>query len=384
LVDTLPMTTSFIYSDKFQQYDYGGTHPLKMLRLLLTYELLKGYGVFDREGVSLVEALPCNAEEAETVHSPYYLKALKGIDEGVMPPEPRAYGLGYGDNPVFKGVYAGSMLSTGASLQAARLVDEMAAGSAFNIAGGLHHAMPKHASGFCYINDPAVAIKDLLKKGRKVAYIDIDAHHGDGVQSVFYDTDQVLTISLHESGDYLFPGSGFPEDTGIGKGRGYSVNFPLLPGTGDEVFTWAFFETVPPLIDAFRPDIIVTQLGCDTFETDPLTHLRLTTHGFTKMVEGFAAMKLPWAALGGGGYNVTNVARAWALAFAVMAGIELPDALPDIYKALLKKHNLSGELLRDPSSTRETAGELKKEKKAAEDILTRLKKEIFPVHGIRV
>jgi len=376
------MPATLIYSEEFQRYDYGGTHPLKMLRLKLTYELLKAYGVFGHPGVELVEAAPCTKDEAGRVHKSTYLDALEGIDNGKPPIAPEAYGLGYGDNPVFAGVYAGSLLATGGSLRAARLVYDGKTPVAFNIAGGLHHAMPGKASGFCYINDPAVAIRELIDKGSKVAYIDIDAHHGDGVQSIFYGTDRVLTISLHESGQYLFPGSGFPEDTGMGKGRGYSVNLPLLPGTGDEVFTWAFFETVPLLVGAFKPDVIVTQLGCDTFEPDPLTHLRLTTHGFTKMVEGFAAMKLPWVALGGGGYDVATVARAWTLAFAVMAGIELPNELPESYKKLLRENRLSGDLLRDTESTRESVDELKRERKYAEEMLQRIKGNIFPLLGI--
>jgi len=374
---------SFIYSDKFQDYDYGGGHPLRMIRLKLTHELLKAYGVFDNKGVSLTESEPCTRDEAEAVHGPEYLDILKSIDDGGLPISPARYGLGYGDNPAFKGVYAGSMLSTGASVQAARLVHEGKAASAFNIAGGLHHAMPDRASGFCYINDPAVAIHYLVKQGLKVAYIDIDAHHGDGVQYMFYGTDQVLTISLHESGHYLFPGTGFPSDMGEEKGRGYSVNLPLLPGTGDEVFTWAFSELVPPLIDVFKPDVIVTQLGCDTFESDPLTHLRLTTHGFCKMVEGFKRLGRPWVALGGGGYDVTNVARAWSLAFSVMAGIELPDALPESYKAFLKANKVNGgDVLRD-GPTVETKEELKRERQFAEEAMLEIRRLIFPVHGIK-
>ncbi|MGA2192209.1 MAG: acetoin utilization protein AcuC, partial [Nitrospirota bacterium] len=260
--------TAFVYSELFQEYDYGGGHPLKMLRLKLTHRLLKSCGIFEKENVKFVEAVPCTRKEAESVHDHIYLDVLKCIDEGCYFGKDHVrWGLGYGDNPMFAGVYAGSMLGAGASLQAARLVHEGKVKSAFSIAGGLHHAMPARASGFCYINDPAVAIKYLIDKGLKVAYIDIDAHHGDGVQHIFYETDRVLTISLHENGHYLFPGTGFPEHIGMGKGRGYSVNLPFLPGTGDEVFTWGFFEVVLPLLASYRPDIIVTQLGCDTMDT---------------------------------------------------------------------------------------------------------------------
>jgi len=224
----------------------------------------------------------------------------------------------------------------------------------------------------------------MLDGGLRVAYVDIDAHHGDGVQYIFQKTRQVLTISLHESGQFLFPGTGFPGDMGADGAEGYAVNVPLLPGTGDEVFSWAFFEVVPPLIEAFRPDVIVAQLGCDTFMTDPLTHLRLTTHGFTKMVKAIAGFGYSWIGMGGGGYDVTNVARAWSLAYAIMAGIDLPDNLPESYVSLLNEKGLqSCPTIHDPSSTPETEEELRAERKYAEEIVRKLKKELFPIHGIK-
>jgi len=372
----------FVYTDRLQDYDYGASHPLKMVRLRLTCELLKAYGVFGSEKARLVEAESCTRAEAESVHTPDYLDVLKAIDEDAVPNNAFRYGLGPGDNPIFRGVYAGSMLSTGASVQAARFVLEGRHG-AFNISGGLHHAMPGRASGFCYINDPAVAINALLDAGQRVAYIDIDAHHGDGVQYVFYGTDRVLTISLHESGHYLFPGTGDPVDSGEGKGRGYSVNVPLLPGTGDEVFTHAFDEVVPPLVAAYKPDVIVAQLGCDTFESDPLTHLRLTTHGFTKMVRAINGFGIPWVGLGGGGYSVPNVARAWSLAYSIMAGIELTDTLPQAYLDIFKEGKLPyTRTLNDPEPTREKKTELQMERKFAEEVISVLRREVFPVHGI--
>jgi acetoin utilization protein AcuC len=376
------MTASFIYTEKMQEFDYGGDHPLKMVRLKLTHELLKAYGVFSNEGVEFVETMPATRKEVESVHNSEFIDVLKGIDDDILPEDSSRYGLGYGDNPAFKGVFSGSMLSTGASLQAAKLVHSGNAKSAFNIAGGLHHAMPGRASGFCYINDPAVAIQYLIDKSMKVAYIDIDAHHGDGVQKIFYETDRVLTISLHEDGHYLFPGTGSPEESGIGKGLGFSVNLPLLPGTGDDVFTWGFFELVPPLIAAFRPDIIVTQLGCDSFATDPLAHLNVTTNGFTKMVEWFKKSGIPWVGMGGGGYDVANVARAWSLAFSIMAGVKLPDELPASYVSLIKENGLSGKFLRDEPLHLD-AKELKAQRSGAEEMLSILRKNIFPIHGIK-
>lgn len=373
--------SAFIYTDKLQSYDYGGGHPLKMIRLRLTHELLKSFDVFRESSVEYVEAEDCTRHEAESAHNPVYLDTLKMIDEGMIPQSLDKYGLGHGDNPAFRGVYAGSMLSTGASVQAARIVHSEKARVAFNISGGLHHAMPSRASGFCYINDPAVAIKYLVSQGLKVAYIDIDAHHGDGVQHIFYEDDQVMTVSLHEDPHYLFPGTGLAEDIGRGRGRGYSVNLPFLPGTGDEVFTWGFFELIPELMDRFRPDVIVAQLGCDTFSIDPLAHLELTTNGFTKMVQGFMNLDKPLVALGGGGYDVGNVARAWSLAFGVMAGIELPNELTEDYRELMREQRLSIDTLLRDEPFIERPEDIKRQRKHADEMMLVLRHEVFSALG---
>jgi acetoin utilization protein AcuC len=216
-------------------------------------------------------------------------------------------------------------------LLAARLVLEREVDVAFSFAGGLHHAMSNYASGFCVFNDPAIAIQWLVNQGQRVVYVDIDAHHGDGVQAAFDESDRVMTISLHESGRFLFPGTGFPEEIGQRAGRGFTVNLPFVPYTGDEVYWWAFHEIVPPLIARFDPDILVTQLGTDTHFLDPLTHFQLTTAGYTALVQAFRDIDLPWLATGGGGYHVSTVARAWTLAYAIMSDQRLPDEIPDSY-----------------------------------------------------
>ena len=201
------MKAAFIYTPDFAIYDYGAGHPMKTIRLKLCFDLLDSYHIFEEKDVQLLKPLPATKEEVTLFHNEDYINALELEDASLF----HRFGLGFGDNPKFKGVYEWSMLSAGASIQAARIVTSGEASVAFNIAGGLHHAMPGKASGFCYINDPAVAIHDLLRQGKRVAYIDIDAHHGDGVQFGFYNTDKVLTISLHESGEFLFPGTGFVE-----------------------------------------------------------------------------------------------------------------------------------------------------------------------------
>lgn len=372
---------AFIYSEKFDKYSYGETHPLKMIRLKLTYELIKAYELLKSPNIFHVESELAKEEEILSFHTKEYIEALKGIDSDEYPKNPSQFGLGWGDNPIVKGIYEGSLLSSGGSVQAARLIMDGKAKIAFNIAGGLHHAMPDRASGFCYINDPVLAIKELLKKYNKIAYIDIDAHHGDGVQYAFYDTDRVLTISLHETGTFLFPGTGFSEEIGKGKGRGFSVNLPFYPGTDDETFVRGFNEIVPVLIDGYKPDAIVAQLGVDTMSTDPLTHLELTTNGFCEMVKKIRDFNLPLAALGGGGYNVTNVARCWTLALGIFAGMELQDSIPKDAITILRKNSFDGKNLRDPIYKKNNEIDIAIKKMAADGI-DYIKKNIFPLHNI--
>jgi acetoin utilization protein AcuC len=253
---------------------------------------------------------------------------------------------------------AGALVA-GASLVAA---DEVLSGRsehAFNPAGGLHHAMPSRASGFCVYDDPAIAIRWLLAQGvERIAYVDVDVHHGDGPQAIFYEEPRVLTISIHESGRYLFPGTGFEDETGAGEAEGTKVNLPLQPMTDDRAWLEAFRENVPRLVRDWRPDVLVTQLGCDTHRTDPLAHLDLTTTAYreaAKMLHDLAheAAGGRWLATGGGGYQWARVVpRAWTIYFAEMAGVELPDDLPQEW--VRKAEGLAGgsvpSSLADPAS----------------------------------
>ena len=342
-----PMKTAFLYSGEFAAFDYGAGHPLKPFRLKLTYELIRACGLLSPNDPRLVRPVPSRSEELLFYHTRGYLDMLKAANGGNWIEGAGEYGLGPGDNPIFKGMYDWSRLVAGASLLAADLADSGEAVIAFNMAGGLHHALASRASGFCYVNDAVIAIKRLTGRGRRVAYIDIDAHHGDGVQEAFYDTDRVLTISIHESGRTLFPGTGFERETGTGSGRGCSVNLPLPPGSDDEIFLHAVTSVVPPLIEDFKPDIIVSQLGVDTFRTDPLAHLNVTTNGFCHAVKLIKSMASKWVALGGGGYDVTNVARAWALAWAIMNDDEAPDEIPGAFLDLYADAGFPGTRLRD-------------------------------------
>jgi acetoin utilization protein AcuC len=221
-------------------------------------------------------------------------------------------------------------------------------GRAFAFAGGLHHAMPDRASGFCYLNDAVLAIRALRARGLRVLYVDIDAHHGDGVQAAFYDQADVLTLSIHERGDRLFPGTGAVEELGVGAGRGYSVNLPLHPYTDDAIYLEAFDAVVPRVAAAFRPDVVVAQLGIDSHRTDPLTHLALTVDGFAEAVRRILAIAPRLVALGGGGYDLANVARAWTVAWALMNGVTLAARLPEAFVTRAAAHLAGRRELWDP------------------------------------
>ncbi len=371
------MRTAFIYTDRYADYDYGLAHPLKILRLKLTYELIRAYGLLSLPSMRLVETREATEEELSLFHSQDYLDVLKRGSQGSPVGDSFMYGLGPGDNPIFEGLWEWSLLAAGASIQGAQLVVEKEADIAFNIAGGLHHALGARASGFCYVNDPVIVILRLLNRGKRVVYIDIDAHHGDGVQRAFYGTNRVMTISLHESGSFLFPGSGFEHEMGEGEGMGFSINVPLHPFTDDETYLWAFEEVVLPLIGEFKPEVMVTQLGVDTFYSDPLAHLCLTTNGYTKVIEKLKDISIPWVALGGGGYEVANVAKAWTLAWAIMNDVDLNDDLPQTFKGIGRRLGFRGNTLRDsPLSIPE--GKRQEARLEAERVVRYLKKALFP------
>jgi acetoin utilization protein AcuC len=222
-----------------------------------------------------------------------------------------------------------------------------------------------------------IGITRLLRRGKRVAYIDIDAHHADGVQKAFYDTNQVLTISLHESGYTLFPGTGFEQEIGEGKGEGYTVNLPFPSYTGDEIYLWSFEEVVPELVQAFKPDVVVTQLGVDTFYDDPLTNLHVTILGYEKVLKRIKELAPRWVALGGGGYDISNVARAWTLAWAVMNGIELRDELPESFQEEAARMGIEGRELRGRPKTH-LDSQNKDNKAEMERVVRYIKEMVFP------
>ena len=327
-------------------YDHGPQHPLKPERFLLTLDLIDAFGITSLDNVSTLGCRSASEEELQLVHTPDYIHATKRAGAGDHGDWAR-FGYGPGDNPIFPRMHEAAALVAGASLVAAEEVLSGRAEHAFNPAGGLHHAMPSRASGFCVYDDPAVAITWLLSRGvERIAYVDVDVHHGDGPQAIFYAEPRVLTISIHESGRYLFPGTGFEDETGSGDAEGTKINLPLAPDTDDDGWLAVFRETVPKRVRDFSPDVLVTQLGCDTHRSDPLAHLQLTTRAYreaAKLLHGLAheAAGGRWIATGGGGYQWARVVpRAWTIYFAEMAEASLPDDLPQEWIA--RARDLSG------------------------------------------
>jgi acetoin utilization protein AcuC len=332
------MKTALVHSDAWSGFDYGPTHPLRMERLALTFALMEAVGLTALPETRVLAPAAAPEPVLRRFHTAEYLAVLRAASAGDPVPTAYRYGLGPGDNPIWPGMYEASALACGGSIRAAELVASREVERAFAFAGGLHHALPDRASGFCYLNDAVLAILALRDRGLRVCYIDIDAHHGDGVQAAFYDRADVLTISLHERGDRLFPGTGFAEEIGEGAGRGYAVNLPLEPYTDDAVYLEAFEAVVPPIVQAFRPDVVVAQLGIDSHRTDPLTHLALSVQGFAEIVRRIVALSPRLCALGGGGYDLANVARAWTLAWGLMNQAAVPDELPPGFLALAAAH----------------------------------------------
>ncbi|MEU7689842.1 acetoin utilization protein AcuC [Microbispora hainanensis] len=376
-----------VWDDALVSYDFGPGHPLAPVRVELTMALARDLGVLD--GTETTGCVPATEDEIALVHNRDYIEAVKNVSKDGRPD--LRYGIGTEDNPAFVGVHEASALVTGATLAAARLVWTGEAEHAVNIAGGLHHAMPGAASGFCVYNDPAVAIAWLLSQGAtRIAYVDVDVHHGDGVQAAFYDDPRVLTISLHESPRTLFPGTGFPQETGA---AGTAVNVALPAGCGDAGWLRAFHAVVPPLLHAFAPQILVTQQGCDSHALDPLAHLMLSVDG---QRTAYAALHRlahetaggRWIAVGGGGYELVQVVpRAWTHLMAEALGrpVEPSTATPETWRTYVRER--TGELApltmtdgrhpqwRDISEGYDPAD-------AIDRAVIATRKAVFPFHGL--
>lgn len=387
-------SVTVVWDDEFLSYDWGVEHPMNPVRLALTLSLARHLGVLDRPNVTTVAPRPAGADLLALVHDPAYLDVVRSA-----PSRPRGVGHGFGstDNPVFPNMYEVSALITGGSVLAAEQVWSGASQHAVNIAGGMHHAMRARASGFCVFNDPAVAVARLLQLGaERVAYVDIDVHHGDGVQAAFYGDPRVLTVSVHQSPLTLFPGTGYPDEVGRGDAVGESVNLALPAGTDDEGWHRAFQAVVPSVLRAFRPQVLVTQAGCDTHHEDPLAELGLTVDGQRssygllhdlahELCEG------RWVAVGGGGYGLVRcVPRAWTHLLAEAAGerIEPGTAVPEGWLEEVRSLGLPARPPRTMTELEPPVGGIAwRPWQPGEDgplarAVTATRRAVFPLHGL--
>lgn len=325
---------TIVYDQSLAAYDFGATHPLSPIRVQLAYRLAEEFGLLAHERARVVrDAPPATMEMLLRVHTPEFIDAVRQAGEGARP-DPR-FGLGTEDVPAFPGMHAAAAHVAGATTTAARAVLHGDSLHAVNLAGGLHHAHAGAASGFCVYNDIAVAIAELLESGvERIAYVDVDVHHGDGVQSIFYDDPRVLTVSIHQSGKSLFPGTGFPHENGGVGAEGTAVNVALPAGTGDDAWLRAFHAVVPEVLEAFEPQILFTQHGCDSHALDPLASMNLSIDGQARSYAALHRMahrycEGRWIAVGGGGYEwVDVVPRAWTHLIAIALGAPIHGETP--------------------------------------------------------
>ena len=311
---------AFLYSPEIEGLSYPPDCPFKTQRASLTRQRLKSFGLLGGDWCVEVASRMASLAELKKFHTARYLKELQRVAGGDLTVEGFHMGLGGLDTPVFKDMFACGAWACGAGLVAANLLLEGRADIAFNLLGGFHHAMAERAAGFCYLNDVALACMKLADAGRRVLYLDVDAHHGDGVQAAFYQRKDVMTVSMHETGRTLFPWGGFENEIGEGPGRGYNVNVPLPPETFDEAFLMAFNSIAVPVLEFFQPEVIVLELGLDALAGDPLTHLRLTNNAVVEVLERLLRFNHPMLVAGGGGYHVENTVRGWALAWRTCCG----------------------------------------------------------------
>jgi acetoin utilization protein AcuC len=382
--------TVVVWDEALLAYNMGD-HPLDPVRVELTIALAREFGILDRAGVRLLAPPPADDEALGRVHRPDYLDAVRAARDD---PFFSGYGLGTSDNPIFQGMHGSSALVAGATLAAAEAVWRGEARRAVSVAGGLHHAMPARASGFCVYNDPAVAIARLLDLGaERIGYVDVDVHHGDGVQEIFYGDPRVLTVSLHETPLALFPGSGFPDETGGPGAAGSAVNVALPPGTADAGWLRAFHAVVPSVLRAFRPQILLTQCGADGHRADPLADLRLSVDG--QRASYLALRKLAdelcegrWVATGGGGYALVEVVpRAWTHLLAVATGEPVdPAALtPPRWRKLAHARCPGREVplrMTDDADPSYEPWQPTGEPDAVDRAITATRKAVFPLHGL--
>lgn len=342
---------AYVHDPRLSRYELGPDHPFRPERQAVVTDLLRSSGLLPDD--ELIGLDPFDADELTRVHAPDYVRAVRTADDAGRL-ELLRFGLGTLDTPVFPDMHEAVARVVASTVTAVEAVASGRARRAASFAGGLHHAMPDRAAGFCVYNDLAVAIRRAVDRhGVRVAYLDVDAHHGDGVQAAFYEDPDVLTLSLHETGRTLFPGTGFTHELGRGRGLGTSLNVPLEPYTEDEGFLRALDVVAPRALEAFRPDLLVLQAGADMHRDDPLAHLSLSLQGLVagyrravELADAHAGGRL--VVTGGGGYRPFETPpRAWAHLWAAMTGRELPARLPETWRERWAQAAAPAELPRD-------------------------------------
>jgi acetoin utilization protein AcuC len=339
------LPTTVVWDSAMTAYNFGPSHPMAPQRLELTARLAQTLGLFDHKHVAVEPPRVATDVELCSVHSPAYVEAVRKVsDDPLTPDEER--GLGTEDDPAFAGMHEASARLAGGSLVAADAILSGAAVRAVNFSGGMHHAARERASGFCIYNDVAMAIQRLLDAGvQRVVSIDVDAHHGDGTQGLFWDDPRVMTISMHESGLTMFPGTGFANETGGPNAPGTAVNVAVPAFTGDAAWLRAFYAVVPQIVGAFQPEVIVSQHGCDSHRLDPLTHLNLSVDAQREAASAIGSLAAQycdnrWIATGGGGYEVVNVVpRAWThlIGMVTQRPVPLARPVPESWRTYVKE-----------------------------------------------
>lgn len=337
-------------------------------------------GLLDGKSSREVPPIAASRTELENFHTPKYLNAIQAAESGDLSAAAFAMGIGTPDCPVFKGMYEYASLACGASLTGARMILSQETRVAFNPSGGFHHAGPEKASGFCYLNDVVLAARHLAEESRRILILDLDVHHGDGIQNAFYQRNDIMTISLHQCGKTLFPGTGFEDEIGKGPGTGYNINLPLPEGTYDDAYEQVFNEIVQPLISEFRADIYILELGMDGLSNDPLAQLNLTNNVYADILQSILDMGKPILATGGGGYHMKNTARAWALVWSILSGMEFQDLNLGLGGMMLENTDWAGGLrdriLPPPSGMKDPIdSEIRR-------VTEKVKSNVFPWHNL--
>ena len=374
------MKSLFIFSEELSRVEFSTDHLFKPVRARNTLDLCERYGLLGGPSTQVIPPLPASPEQLALFHEAEYVDILERIDSGEFDMEMFGRGLGTEENPVFQHFLDWCLQTTGATLTGVEALDADEADVAFNPLGGFHHAGRGGAEGFCYVNDVGVAVETLLARGRRVAVVDLDAHHGNGVQDGFYEDDRVLTISLHESGRTLYPWAGEETLIGEGRGRGFNVNVPLEVKTDDEVYLMAFHEIVPPLLEAFSADIVISEIGADTIISDPLTHLRLTNNGYKEAVTTLGALAPKFLALGAGGYDIFRTSRCWTLAWAGLNRLTPKDEFAGLVGGMMFGPEMEmGSLYDRPLLTK--GPDREKAEEEARRVIRSIKETVFPILG---